>query len=58
MEKRVEFFPNLNTQISKDVINQEDIDRKLEENCGVFGIIGKTNASRAAFFALYALNHR
>jgi hypothetical protein len=58
MEKRVEFFPNLNTQISKDVINQEDIDRNLEENCGVFGIIGKKNASRAAFFALYALNHR
>jgi amidophosphoribosyltransferase len=32
--------------------------KTLEENCGVFGIVGQENASRATFFALYALNHR
>jgi hypothetical protein len=32
--------------------------KNLEENCGVFGVIGKANASRVVFFGLYALNHR
>lgn len=33
-------------------------DRVLEENCGIFGVVGRENASRIVFFALYALNHR
>lgn len=32
--------------------------KSIEENCGVFGLVGAENASRAVFFALYALNHR
>ena len=26
--------------------------RPLEENCGVYGVVGASNASRAVFFAL------
>lgn len=32
--------------------------KTIEENCGVFGVVGKENASRVVFFGLYALNHR
>jgi hypothetical protein len=54
---RVEHFLNAEEKLlSSKCAGKED--RSLEENCGVFGIIGKANASRAAFFALYALNHR
>ncbi len=34
------------------------VQKQLEENCGVFGVVGKENASRTVFFGLYALNHR
>jgi amidophosphoribosyltransferase len=32
--------------------------KQLEENCGVFGVVGPANSSRLVFFGLYALNHR
>jgi amidophosphoribosyltransferase len=32
--------------------------KQLEENCGVFGVVGPANSSRQVFFGLYALNHR
>jgi hypothetical protein len=33
------------------------VNRSIEENCGIFGTVGRENASRIVFFALYALNH-
>lgn len=55
---RAEHFLNEEARASSVCFKGQEEDRSLEENCGVFGIIGKANASRAAFFALYALNHR
>lgn len=51
--------PNDNTgEVTINALNKEIKPRALEENCGVFGVIGRENASRVAFFGLYALNHR
>ena len=48
-----------NGEVKINELSKDYKPRALEENCGVFGVIGgRENASRVAFFGLYALNHR
>lgn len=39
-------------------MNQEIVDDKPRENCGIIGVYGETNAAELAYLGLHALQHR